>query len=87
MKPAGGYDAAVASSFLAAVFLVALGCGVTHYATGTLLEGSIILSGAFWLLASVLPLFIEDADMITGLANGVAAATAVYAGLSALPST
>ena len=78
-------DAAYATAFLVSLFLVAFACGVTHYGAGRFLEGSIVLSGMFWLLASVLPLFLEDANMIAGLANGAAAATAVYAGLSALP--
>ncbi len=79
-------DAVVASIFLLAVFLVAGACGLLHYGAPNLVRPAVILSGLTWLIASLLPVWMEEASLMAGLANGVAAAAATYAGLCCLPA-
>jgi hypothetical protein len=79
-------DAAVASSFLILVFLIAWACGLLHYGAANLVTPAVILSGLAWLTASLIPVWIKAANMMAGLANGVAAAAATYAALCSLPA-
>ena len=85
MPDADKLDAAFAFIFLAGLFLVSWACGLLHYGSGRLVTPAIIASGAMWLVASVTPLWLTEANLVAGLCNGVAAAFATYAGLCSTP--
>ena len=74
------YTAGLAAIFAAAMFT---GEHPPSHALAVVRPG-VIASGGFWLLASLIPFWRRTSVNMPALANSIAAASAVYAGLAAL---